>query len=148
MEYTKKMTLVPEELARAVQASTLKDQPSRRVLSKLDSEMHAILNSDGISDKEKVVRYNEVLQKFLQLHQQETKPLPIHVNVKDVSNTEAEEKEGEDVVKNKVLKPATLKKRGNMLIDHLLSHPSAPSWRWNEVGDLLIYNPWLSYSGF
>ena len=84
MEYTKKMTLVPEELARAVQASTLKDQPSRRVLSKLDSEMHAILNSNGISDKEKVVRYNEVLQKFLQLHQQETKPLPIHVNVKDV----------------------------------------------------------------
>ena len=92
-----------------------------------------------------------MLQKFLQLHQQETKPLPIHVNVKDVSNTEAEEKEGEDkpnikaegehVVKNKVLNllPATLKKRGNMLIDHLLSHPSAPSWRWNEVGEL-IYN--------
>ena len=50
------MTLVPEELARAVQAYTLKDQPSRRVLSKLDSEMHAILHSDGISDKEKVVR--------------------------------------------------------------------------------------------
>lgn len=73
MEYAKKMTLVPEEIARAVHASALKDQPTRLALSKLDSEMHAILNSDGMSDKDTVIRY-EVLQNFLQLYQFETQP--------------------------------------------------------------------------
>ena len=146
MEYTKKMTLVPEEIARAVQASSIKDNPTRHVLSKLDNEMHAILNSDGMSDKEKVVRYNEVLQKFLQLHQHEAKPVPIHVNIEDVNSQNTHDK-GEpnvksavrDEVRNKVLKllPATLKKRGDMLLDHLLSHPTSTSWQWNDLGELI-----------
>lgn len=149
MEYAKKMTLVPEEIARAVHASALKDQPTRRALSKLDSEMHVILNLDGMPDKEKVTRYNEVLQKFLQLYQYETQPLPIHVDIKDVAGKDTIDNDNVkphvktevgNEAQNKVLSllPTTLKKRGTMLIDHLLSNPLSSSRQWNDLGELIV----------
>ena len=149
MEHTKKMTLVPEELARAVQASIGSGQPTRRVLSKLDESIQSILESDNVSDKDKVVLYHEALQKFLQLHQNEARPSTIHLKVTEqpspdtssVDEVQQKKIDQTSSMKQRVLKmlPVTLKNKATLLMDHVLQQQEDAGWGWNTRGEL-IYN--------
>lgn len=148
MEHTKKMTLVPEELARAVQASMGSSQPTRKVLSNLDESIRSILESDNVSDKEKVVLYHETLQKYLQLQQQEARPTSIHLRVSEQpspgSNVQdalpKSEMERTSSIREQVLKmlPVTLKHKATLLMDHILKQPEDDLWSWNRRGELIF----------
>lgn len=142
------MTLVPEEMARAVQASMGSAQPAQRVLSKLDESIQSILGSSGVSDKDKVVQYHEALQKYLQLHKHEANPTSIHLRVSEQPSTESmggdahpqSETEHTGSMREDVLKmlPVTLKHKGKLLMDHIFKQPEDANWRWNARGELVF----------
>lgn len=142
------MTLVPEEMARAVQASMGSAQPTSRVLSKLDESIQSILQSSGVSDKDKVVQYHEALQKYLQLQHHEARPTSIHVKMTEQPPLESiaqdapsqSETEHTGSMREQVLKtlPVTLKHKAKLLMDHVLKKPENELWGWNTRGELVF----------
>ncbi len=66
MKYTKKMALVDPRILEHLQSqSHVSENPIETKAFELDQEMKAILNQSHLASKEKLVMYNDVLQKYL-----------------------------------------------------------------------------------
>jgi len=78
MEYAKKMVIVPPELISRLQHQSSTDT-HRASNSRLDEEMHRILNDKSLGDNEKWKHYQQVLHRHLQVtaHQRTPINLPI-----------------------------------------------------------------------
>ena len=160
MDFTKKMVLLPSELAETIQASTLRGNPTRKALSELDASMQDVLNRENLSDEQKITLYNQILQKYLQLQQHNPSSQPMTVNItdhvadkyntahggdkiieEDKSDMKPEVKQTDVNHKENTLKmlPVTLRKRASVLIDHLSNYGQAGATLYNDRNEL-IYN--------
>lgn len=72
MEHAKKIIYVPREV---LQKTSSDSSP----LSKLDKELYDILHDKKSPDREKWMRYNQVLQRFLYLTHENRQPIPLSV---------------------------------------------------------------------
>jgi hypothetical protein len=93
--------------------------PVQRTLHTLDQEMQSILNQTDLSDVEKVERYNQVLQRYLNMHT----PPPVPKS-KDVYND----------IMNTV--PTVMKRKAEALLERIQRQPNTS---WNELGEF-VYN--------
>ena len=68
MEHAKKLVLLPQECLERLQdfpSQLSSSQTPGTTLSRLDAEMHRILNADDKNEREKWTRYQQVLQRYL-----------------------------------------------------------------------------------
>ena len=59
MEYAKKMALVDPRMLECVPSQTLSASPIGNIMRRFDDEMRSILDRGDLSDREKVVLYNQ-----------------------------------------------------------------------------------------
>ena len=135
MQNAKKMILVSPEMVQSLnrQSSSTNVNPVRQVLSNLDGSIRAILETKGMSDKEKLVEYNRALHRYLQVSKHDPTNKPIPVTIHDQSddrgtkpdtstlNNNHDDDEKDDTLKEEVLKvlPPSARHRGKLLLDHL-----------------------------
>jgi len=78
MEYAKKMIVVPPELISRLQKQQ-QGQSGNERSSRLDDEMHRILNEKGLDDNEKWKMYQQVLHRHLQSTAQNREPITLPI---------------------------------------------------------------------
>ncbi|KAK6175841.1 hypothetical protein SNE40_014221 [Patella caerulea] len=81
MEFTKKMTLVPESLLENLQTPKpqLLQPPSVRKVSELDGEIRHILEDPNLNDYEKAERYGQKLREFIFHKKRAIEPPTVYV---------------------------------------------------------------------
>ncbi len=77
MNFAKKMALVDPRMLQHMQQSPVSINPVEAKAYELDEEMRAILNQSGKATKEKMVLYQDVLQKYLHFQDKLTSPPPL-----------------------------------------------------------------------
>ncbi len=77
MNYTKKMALVDPRMIQHMQSQAhVTENPTETKMCQLDQDMQAILNQHDLPTKQKMVLYNEVLQKYLFFQDKLSKETP------------------------------------------------------------------------
>ena len=99
--------------------------PIQRTISRLDEEMETILKRTDLTDSEKVTRYNQVLQRYLEYQDRPKQERPSTPKPKDIKDIERE-------VLMTIPKP--LKRKAEALIYRVNEDPSV---KWNERGELI-----------
>ncbi|KAJ2949729.1 hypothetical protein O0L34_g15661 [Tuta absoluta] len=151
MESAKKMILIEPEVIERLKS----DNASTKNLSRLDEEMHKVINTK-IDDREKWPLYLQTLQRYLHFIGEDRKPLQIPIlpfdekeneikeTVKSEKAPDNEETSTETTyngyTKSELLAfiPKTYKLRGELLIDILLKNKDKISW--NEKGTVFVCN--------
>ena len=145
MQYAKKMVLVSPEML-----SSIKDRPvSSEAVStaKLDMEMKELLEEKNITPYEKVQKYNQILQRYLEYYNQTAKR-PLSVKVMSEKNM-PEDNEPKDDDQGMMMKernqldtmkllanfPVSLIKKGRTLLE--LIQDSKGVLDWNVQGEIL-----------
>jgi len=145
MEYAKKMALVPHELLATMQSHHAQlTSPVVKSLTSLDREMEQILLSQELGDDDKLKRYNQVLQKYLNL--QTKKREPLQIAVVPTAGTDEDKNELPQTVANNEVNPMdtdvlqsvpkTMQRKAQLLLNKLKLNDLV---KWNERGEL-IYN--------
>ena len=111
----------PKQLHRTDQLMT----PTQRTISRLDEEMENILMRADLSDSEKVSRYNQVLQRYLEYQDRPKLEVPPSPPAKDI--------EGEILM----TVPKHLRRKADALIHRLKNDPTI---NWNDRGELIYQN--------
>jgi hypothetical protein len=93
----------------------------------LDQEMQTIFNQTNLSGVEKVERYNQVLQRYLEYHEHLKTPVPPPSEEPQLPNLHNE-------IMNTV--PTTMKRKAETLLERIQHHPNAS---WNNRGEF-VYN--------
>ncbi len=142
MEHTKKMALVPHNMLQQIQAKQLQldnNNPSFNRLVDMDSEMRSIIAS-GASDDAKFKMYQQTLQRYLFLKEEQRKPLELQIVAQAETPT---------TVKPEVVKvrsrldlstlipglPKTNRPAAKLLIGHIASTEALD---WNENGEVIV----------
>ena len=77
MQFTKKMVVMPQDVARVVNASNQDKTPSR--LHQLDEAMKKTLERKDLSLYEKVDMYHQILQRYLDAEKAAGEPISLRV---------------------------------------------------------------------
>lgn len=122
MEHAKKMMIVSPEL---IQRLSTSENAQAKILSQLDEDMQKVLTSK-LSDNEKWLQYNQVLQRYLHFTEQSRLPvtLPIETTPSRLSNS--------DII---MTLPENYKKKAENLINILSSSGSVD---WDNKGTVTI----------
>ena len=98
-------------------------------MNSLDSDMQNILSRSGLTDREKVQQYNQVLQRYLEYHDAYNKPRTLEKQweVKNPSTFNPENQLIEIV-------PPKLKRKAITLLNRIRNHPDMS---WNEKGEFV-----------
>ena len=94
MEYAKKMALVDPRLLESVPSQPPFANPIGNVMRRLDDEMRFILDRSDLSDREKVVLYNQVLMRY-NIFSNKTSQQPVRVTI-DKPPVKEDEEEDKD----------------------------------------------------
>ncbi|GIY75228.1 hypothetical protein CDAR_566841 [Caerostris darwini] len=116
MEYSRKLILVPEDRVEVA------DQ-----LTDLGNKMQEIIRTKGLSEREKMNQYLQVLQKFVKIHH------PRQERTEEDSEKEEDLKsdsEKEDSITTKILKAAPVRylNTARNILDFIKEKPSILSW--------------------
>ena len=103
--------------------------PVHRSIATLDQDMQTILQRTDLSDEEKVRRYNQVLQRFLEYHDHLRAPPP----PPPVTTTTS--KDIEDEVLAIVPKQSMMKRKAQALLERIKRQPNMS---WTERGELVF----------
>ena len=132
----KKMVLVDPRMLDSLTRSRppLKD-PLSDATATLDNEISDVLQNEKISDTDKATQYQQLLQRYLNRHDQlRQRPLgklelPTSYNS---TSTDKELRQEERILESV---PSTMKKKAKLLLDHL---KDAADVGWNDKTELLI----------
>ena len=94
MEHTKKMVVVPQELADAMLHSKRYEQTETTFSNSLDKSMNDVLSRQDLNDYDKVTLYNQILQRYLQREKRVTNPQPISMNIESNQTSKEEKLDG------------------------------------------------------
>ena len=139
MEYAKKMALVDPRVLESVPLQPLSSNPIGNIMRRLDDEMRSILDRGDLSDREKVVLYNQVLMRY-NVFSNKSSQQPVRVTIAKASVKEEEEvKEtrAEPGVENEIVDsvPKSLKPKARRLLDKIKGTVS-----WNDRGEMVYRN--------
>ena len=95
-------------------------------MNSLDRDMKNILERSGLTDREKVLQYNQVLQRYLEYHDAYNKP-KLQEKLLETKNFNPEEQLIQIV-------PPKLKRKALTLLDRIRNHPDMT---WNEKGEFI-----------
>jgi len=147
MEYAKKMALVEPRLLEGLQWQQQQFQtPLGKAMSTLDSDMQDILARHNVPADEKVKLYNQVLQRYVNYHDQRQMaaraPIPVtmvdgvpasdeHESVTDTTTPIPA-----DAVEREMLEsvPPRMKRKAELLINRIKAHPQLT---WTDRGELV-----------
>lgn len=141
MNFQKLALVDPSQIGNAMQCNTnnntsVLQNPIQKQLSELDREMKTVLESN-INDNEKVYRYNQVLQRFLNYYGKLHEPtLDSEENTK---KTNTLDEESANKIKEQVLRltPSTLRTKANEILNRV---KDSNHLSWDSKGQLLINN--------
>lgn len=99
--------------------------PIHHSINALDRDMQSILNRTDLSDDEKVQKYNQVLQRYLEYHNHLRSPAPVDPAPTVVNNYQ-----------NEVIStvPKTLKRKAIALLERVQRHPDLS---WTDDGEMI-----------
>lgn len=130
MEHAKKMILVPHDLLLKLNQQK---QNQSGLTNDLDTEMTTLLDNEDLGEKEKWVRYQQMLQRYLKVKEQERQPLKVTM--------EEESKHGADMpglsLQREIIEaiPKMYKNKAKMLLNRL---ESSKNVSWDERGEVTI----------
>lgn len=107
--------------------------PIKRSLTELDNEMSSVLQSN-LSDKDKVDRYNQILQRYLMYYSKSLDPVTVQLKG-DNANSKSEylsSKVPEQVLR---LIPATFRPKAAELLDRI---KESENMSWTDNGQLVV----------
>lgn len=129
MEHAKKMILVPQDFF-----AKLNQQKNEQtgLTSNLDTEMGSLLDNESLGEKEKWVRYQQMLQRYLKLKEQERQPLK--VTMEESKQETVQQPAG---LHHEIIEaiPKMFKKKAQMLLRRL---ESSNDVSWDERGVVTI----------
>ncbi len=140
MEYAKKMALVEPRLLENLQVhQQISHMPMAKAMTFLDQDMEAVLSRHDLNTDEKVKRYNQVLQRYVNYEdkRKEIEQAPIQMQLQAPSVTSHESSVmSPDPIEVEVLAsvPKTMKKKAELLLQRI---KTSPSIRWTEKGELI-----------
>ena len=139
MDYAKKMALVDPRILESVPSQTLSTNPIGNIMRRLDEEMRSILDRGDLSDREKVVLYNQVLMRYnLLSNQSSQQPVRVTIDKAPVKeDEEVKETRAEPGVENEIIDsvPKSLKPKASRLLDKIKGTVS-----WNDRGEMVYRN--------
>lgn len=129
MEHAKKMILVPQDFF-----AKLNQQKNEQtgLTSNLDVEMGSLLDNESLGEKEKWVRYQQMLQRYLTLKEQERQPLKVTMEESKQETTRPPVSLHQEIIETI---PKMFKKKANMLLQRL---ESSNDVSWDERGVVTI----------
>lgn len=146
----KKMILVdPRMMERTIATPPLID-PLAKSISELDQEIRQVLETEGVSDHEKMQRYQQTLQRYLtRTDQYRGRPLGrmemVHPKQRpektpNMEMGEQESTQGADPVskmEKRVLEavPKTMRRKTKLLLDHM---KEVSDISWNDQGEITV----------
>ena len=140
MEHAKKMALVEPRLLESLQWQQQEFQtPVGKAMSTLDNDMQVILARPDVSPDEKVKLYNQVLQRYVNYHDQKqlAAKAPVQVTMADSGTTSVTSSPVMvDAIEKEVLEsvPPRMKKKAQLLINRMKAHPQL---KWSDRGELV-----------
>ena len=139
MEYAKKMALVDPRILESVPPQPLSTNPIENIMRRLDEEMRFILYRGDLSDREKVVLYNQVLMRY-NVFSNKSSQQPVRVTIDQAPVKEDEvvkETRAEPGVQNEIIDsvPKSLKPKARRLLDKIKGTVS-----WNDRGEMVYRN--------
>ena len=141
MEYAKKMALVEPQLLENLQVQEqLSNIPMVKAMSSLDQNMEEVLSRQDLSSDEKVKRYNQVLQRYVNYEDKRkvAEQAPIHMQLvgSPAESSITPASETVDPIEQEVLSsvPKTMKKKAELLVNRM---KTSPTMRWTEKGELV-----------
>lgn len=136
------MLLVPENYLSGAQ-QRVQANPLVRNLSELDLEMKSILSQQDMADDEKLKRYNQVLQKYLEFDRQrkERQPMPVRVvpNAKEDVNDDVKIptfSQKEIQIEDEIIDSVPKTNRNKALLVNKLKQNKDIMF-WNDRGELM-----------
>lgn len=121
MEHSKKMILVPQDFFSKLNQQN-KEQSG--LTNDLDTEMGAILDNSELGEKEKWVRYQQMLQRYLKLKDQERQPLKVTMEESKQEASQPAVGLHQEIIESI---PKMFKKKAQMLL-HRLESSNDISW--------------------
>ena len=139
MEYAKKMALVDPRVLESVPSQPFSSNPIGNIMRRLDDEMRSILDRGDLSDREKVVLYNQVLMRY-NVFSNKSSQQPVRVTIAKASikeDEEVKETRAEPGVENEIVDsvPKSLKPKARRLLDKIKGTVS-----WNDRGEMVYRN--------
>ena len=139
MEYAKKMALVDPRVLESVPSQPLSSNPIGNIMRRLDDEIRSILDRGDLSDREKVVLYNQVLMRY-NVFSNKSSQQPVRVTIAKASvkeDEEVKETRAEPGVENEIVDsvPKSLKPKARRLLDKIKGTVS-----WNDRGEMVYRN--------
>ena len=139
MEYAKKMALVDPRVLESVPSQPLSSNPIGNIMRRLGDEMRSILDRGDLSDREKVVLYNQVLMRY-NVFSNKSSQQPVRVTIAKASvreDEEVKETRAEPGVENEIVDsvPKSLKPKARRLLDKIKGTVS-----WNDRGEMVYRN--------
>ena len=139
MDYAKKMALVDPRMLESVPSQPLSTNPIGNIMRRLDEEMRSILDRGDLSDREKVVLYNQVLMRY-NLFSNKSSQQPVRVTIDKApvkEDEEVKETRAEPGVENEIIDsvPKSLKPKARRLLDKIKGTVS-----WNDRGEMVYKN--------
>lgn len=150
MQYTKKMVLMPQDVARVVHATNQDKTPSR--LHQLDEAMKNTLDRKDLTLYEKVDLYHQILQRYLDAEKTVGEPIALRV-MSDTTTTMDQSQSQTTTPINKdqsskeepnyqLIKhfPKSIKNKAKLLLDrihHQRLSDHEPTIDWNLKGELI-----------
>lgn len=121
MERAKKMLLIPHDELQRINSSY--DSTTQ-----LDQEMAQTLKEKKLTDEEKWIKYNQILQKYLYVTKQQRQPIQLPINT-DISEQE------DNVFLNELLGtiPDRYARKGLQLFNFLKTRPDVITWSKDGV---------------
>lgn len=142
MEYAKKMALVEPRLLENLQAQQqISHMPMVKAMSFLDQDMEEVLSRHDLGTDEKVKRYNQVLQRYVNYEDKRKGMEQAPIQMQMVGSPPATAAPHESVmtpdpIEEEVLGsvPKTMKKKAELLLQRM---KTSPSMQWTEKGELV-----------
>ena len=131
------MALVDPRLLEGLQQHQQQFQtPIMKAMSSLDGDMQGILSRHDVAPDEKVKLYNQVLQRYINYHDQRQTAAQAPVQVSLTSQDTSSSPEVADSIERETLEsvPPRMKKKAQLLINRIKAHPQM---KWSDRGELV-----------
>src|SRR5437867_3263049 len=131
MMHSNKMILVPHEMVGDP------DTPTTKLMSVLDNEMLKILQDATLADDVKIIKYNQILQRYQGVKQEKEKPFQLEIKKTKLPIIVEEEKQSplHETVYNTV--PPKFHKQANLLLEYVQKNPHL---KWSPTGEMIVDN--------
>ena len=125
MDSVKKMVLVEPRVLEVLKEKKLEQSPLRNAMSSLDAEMNAIISRSDLTDADKVLLYDQVLQRY-NVYREKLISAPNKVEVEKKKHFDESE-----ILSNV---PSSYKQKTKRLLHQIKNNSSIG---WNDLGEFV-----------